>query len=146
MLTDIGLLVARLMLSLVFVWSAMDKTMNWSAGLSEITTAGLDYAPYLLAATVAVQFAGGLSVALGILARLGGLALAGFTIVATLMFHAFWFAADSTGYQRELTTFLEHVAIVGGLLTIIFIGPGALSIDQHLDLKLTRGPRPQRID
>jgi putative oxidoreductase len=139
MTADIGLFVARLMLSIVFLWSGADKLLHWSAGVAEIAAAGLPNAPLLLAATVIAQLAGGLSVALGIWARLGALALAGFTIVATLLFHAYWSAADAMEHQRQLTTFLEHVAIVGGFLAIIAVGPGTWSVGHHLRASFNGG-------
>jgi uncharacterized membrane protein YphA (DoxX/SURF4 family) len=71
----------------------------------------------------ATQIAGGLSVALGIGTAVGAALLAGFTIVATLLGHRFWLVHGAEA-RRELTTSLEHLAIVGGL---ILVGVGALS-------------------
>jgi putative oxidoreductase len=125
---DLGLLMARVMLSIVFLWSGVDKTIHWSEGLDEIVSAGLPYPTLLLLGTVLVQIGGGLSVALGLFARLGALALAGFTIIATLMFHDFWAVADPVARQQQLTTFLEHIAILGGFTVLIFLGSGRLSL------------------
>lgn len=129
-MTDLGLLVARVMLSLVFLLSGADKLLNWSAGLAEIEAMGLPFAPWMLAATVITQIAGGLSVALGVFARLGALALAGFTVAATILAHGFWNAAG-VERQHQFTTTMEHVAIVGGFLAIIVIGAGAFSFDRR---------------
>jgi putative oxidoreductase len=126
---DLGLLLARLMLSLVFIWSGADKALHWSEGLGEIVAAGLPQPALLLAATIATQLGGGLSVALGLLTRLGALALAGFTVIATLLFHAFWNVPDVVERQHQLITFLEHVAIVGGFTAVLFLGPGRFSLD-----------------
>ena len=125
---DLGLLMARVMLSIVFIWSGVDKAIHWSGGLDEIVSAGLPYPMLLLVATVLVQIGGGLSVALGIFARLGALALAGFTVIATVLFHNFWAVADPVAHQQQLTTFLEHIAILGGFTVLIFLGAGRLSL------------------
>jgi len=125
---DIGLLLARLMLSLVFLWSGIDKAAHWSEGLGEIVSAGLPYPSLLLAATVLVQLGGGLSVVAGSFIQLGGMALAGFTVVATMLFHDFWAVADLVERQHQLTTFLEHVAILGGFTAVIFLGAGRLRV------------------
>jgi len=93
--TDFGLLIARLMMSLVFLLSGLDKALHWSAGLAEIAAAGLPLARWALAATVVTQLGGGLSLALVLWTRLGALALAGFTVVATVLFHDFWNATGS---------------------------------------------------
>jgi putative oxidoreductase len=123
---DIGLLLARLMLSVVFLWSGIDKATHWSEGLAEILSAGLPFPTLLLVATVLVQLGGGLAVALGIFARLGAVALACFTVVATILFHNFWTVTDPVERQHQLTTFLEHVAILGGFTAVIFLGAGRL--------------------
>jgi uncharacterized membrane protein YphA (DoxX/SURF4 family) len=125
---DIGLLLARLMLSLVFLWSGIDKAMHWSEGLGEIVSAGLPYPSLLLPATVLVQLGGGLAVALGIFARLGAAALASFTVAATVLFHDFWAVGDPVERQHQLTTFLEHIAILGGFTAVIFLGAGRIRV------------------
>lgn len=127
-MTDIGLLLARVMLSLVFVLSGVAKASHWGDGLAEIAAAGLPAASLLLAATVATQLVGGLSVALGFGTRLGALALGGFTIVATVLFHDFWNATGEI-WQHQFTTFMEHVALVGGFVALMACGPGAFSVD-----------------
>jgi hypothetical protein len=53
----------------------------------------------------------------GIFAWLGALVLAGFTVAATVVGHRFWLRRGAE-FRRELTTSLEHVATVGGLLLI----------------------------
>ena len=45
------------------------------------------------------------------------LLLAGFTVAATLLGHRFWLRRGAE-FRLELTTSLEHVAIVGGLLLL----------------------------
>lgn len=130
-MTDLGLLVARVMMSLVFLLSGFDKALHWTAGLAEIEASGLPAAPLMLGATVTTQICGGLSVAFGVRARWGALLLAGFTVIATVLFHDFW-NATGEAWQHQFTTFMEHVAIVGGFLVVVVIGPGALSIDRHL--------------
>jgi uncharacterized membrane protein YphA (DoxX/SURF4 family) len=129
-MTDLGLLIARVMLSLVFLLSGIDKLLHWPAGLAEIEAMGLPFAPWMLTATVITQIAGGLSVALGAFARLGALALAGFTVAATILAHGFW-NATSAEWQHQFTTTMEHVAIVGGFLAIIVTGAGAFSFDRR---------------
>jgi putative oxidoreductase len=65
---------------------------------------------------------------LGLFARWGALALAGFTVAATVLFHNFWMVADPVARQQQLTTFLEHIAILGGFTVLIFLGAGRLSL------------------
>jgi transmembrane protein len=59
-------------------------------------------------------------VATGLLAWLGALLLAGFTAAATVIGHRFWLRRGAE-LRHELTTSLEHVAIVGGLLLLCLL-------------------------
>ncbi len=135
-LVDFGLLLGRLLMCMVFIWSGIGKALDWPGGLAEISAAGLPFAPILLLATILVQSLGGLSLALGFEARLGALALAGFTFVASLLFHNFWTATDPITYQHQLTTFLEHLAIIGGFVTLAATGSGRFSLDRYWGLPM----------
>ena len=70
-------------------------------------------------------------VLLGFWARLGALALLGFTVVATLMAHGTRRLTGDKRQQQETTAF-EHLAIVGGFLFVVIHGAGRLSLDNLL--------------
>jgi putative oxidoreductase len=86
---------------------------------------------FFLPLTIACQICGGLMVLLGFWARLGALALLGFTVIATLMAHGSRGLTGEKRQQQETTTF-EHLAIVGGFLFVIIHGAGGLSVDNLL--------------
>ncbi|MFZ6677371.1 hypothetical protein [Undibacterium sp. Tian12W] len=117
---------ALAMLASVFAWSAADKLLHWQDGLAEVREQ-LPFAPViLLCCTVFLQAAGSLCLLAAaffpeqpVLHYLGGcaaLGLAGFTCMATLLFHAFWREKNAKEARRILTVFLEHLALAGGLL------------------------------
>jgi uncharacterized membrane protein YphA (DoxX/SURF4 family) len=112
-----GFLIARLCLAAVFLYSGVDKLRHWSSSIEEVRGDGLPWPAAFAGATVVTQLVGGCLVATGFFAWLGALLLAGFTIVATLLGHRFWLRHGSE-LRHELTTSLEHVAIVGGLLLL----------------------------
>ena len=124
----LALLAARLCLAAVFLYSGATKLIQWGAAIAEFEALGLPLPTVANAATVAVQLSGGLAVALGWRVRLAALALAAFTVIATLIGHPFW-AFGGADFQRQLTTVLEHLAIVGGFLLLAAIGPGRLSLE-----------------
>ena len=126
-----GDLLARFCLSFVYLWSGVTKAFHPSAGKAEIAALGLPYPALLLPLTVACQICGGLMVLLGFWARLGALALLGFTVVATLMAHGTRGLTGDKRQQQETTAF-EHLAIVGGFLFVIIHGAGRLSVDDLL--------------
>ena len=128
---DLGDLLARFCLSFVFLWSGVSKAFHPAAGKTEIAALGLPHAALLLPLTVACQIGGGLMVLLGFWARLGALALLGFTVIATLLAHG---TRGLTGdkRQRQETTAFEHLAIVGGFVFVVVHGAGRLSLDHLL--------------
>ena len=114
---DFGLIVARLCLSIVFLYSGIEKAWYFASSLKEVRGYGLPFPHVSLALTVAVQLLGGILVATGYMAWFGALILASFTVAATLVGHRFWHRQGEQ-FRHELTTTLEHLAVIGGLLLI----------------------------
>jgi putative oxidoreductase len=109
--------IARLCLAIVFLYSGVDKLWHWRSSIEEVKSDGLPWPAAFAGATVFTQLVGGFLVATGFFAWLGALLLAGFTVAATLLGHRFWLRRGAE-FRHELTTSLEHVAIVGGLLLL----------------------------
>jgi putative oxidoreductase len=114
---EYGFLIARLCLAAVFLYSGVDKLWHWRSSIEEVRNDGLPWPAAFAGATAFTQLVGGCLVATGFFAWLGALLLAGFTVAATLVGHRFWLRRGSE-FAHELTTSLEHVAIVGGLLLL----------------------------
>jgi putative oxidoreductase len=125
--SDSLLLVARLFLAEVFLYSGVVKLVGWQAAIAEFDLLGVPLPVPAVAATVAVQLLGGLAIALGWQFRAAAAVLAAFAVVATLIGHPFW-AFAGVEFQRHLTTALEHLAIVGGFLLLTITGPGRFSL------------------
>jgi putative oxidoreductase len=130
-MADYGNLAARVCLGAVFLWSGWTKLNDRASGLAEVAALGLPAPSVFLALTIACQLAGGLMVMVGFWTRLGALALAGFTVVATLLAHRYWHLSGMERVQQRMTC-LEHLAIVGGFVMVIVYGPGSLSLDHLL--------------
>jgi uncharacterized membrane protein YphA (DoxX/SURF4 family) len=114
---DQGIVAARLLLAAVFLYSGIEKICYRRAALDEVRGFGLPWPRLCVVLTILTQLGGGILVASGYFVWLGALLLAGFTIAATLVGHRFWLYGGER-FRHELTTTLEHVAIVGGLLLI----------------------------
>ena len=110
--------VARVMLAVVFLYSGQDKLRHWRAGVAEVSNMGLPLPSVFAAATILTQLLGGASLAMDFWAPAGAVLLAFFTVAATVLGHPFW-RLQGNAAQQALTTSLEHVAIVGGLLLVI---------------------------
>jgi putative oxidoreductase len=123
---------ARVLLSSPFLYSGVDKCWRWSAAQREVAASGLPWPTLLHLVTVTVQLGGGLSLLLGIEARVGALLLLLFLVPVTVMYHSFW---NRSGAElvAEADHFLSNLAIIGGLLVIVALGSGPISlIDQSL--------------
>jgi len=117
--------IARLCLAAVFLYSGVDKLWHWRSSIEEVKSDGLPWPAVFAGATVFTQLVGGCLVAIGFFAWLGALLLAGFTVAPTVVGHRFWLRRGAE-FRHELTTSLEHVAIVGGLLLLSLVDLAAI--------------------
>ena len=114
-----GPFAARLCMAAVFLYSGQDKARHWSKAVGEVRELELPGPPALMAAsTIIVQLIGGLSLLTNVLPAAGAALLAVFTAAATLIGHRYWLLTGDPA-KAAFTTFLEHLAIIGGLLLVI---------------------------
>lgn len=131
---DAVLLAGRLLLSLIFVHEGLQLATHFEG--AEKAMAALGVGTPLLLATIALQLGAGLSVALGILARLGAMALGLFCLMTASLFHT------NFASQNELLHFEKDLAIAGGMFVLAVSGAGKLSVDGLL----TRFAKGAKID
>lgn len=110
-------LAARLLVAPIFLASAALKTTNWEFFLGYTESTGLPFASALLAASIAVELAGGTMLLTGYRSRLAAAALALYLVPTTLIFHQFW-AADPTQVTTQLLEFTKNLAVIGALLGV----------------------------
>lgn len=113
----LALRLAALALCTAYVYSGLSKLLDFGAARGEAAHFGLHPSALFAAAIILTQLGGS---ALMLLARgrwqaLGAIALAGFTVVATPIGHAFW-TLDGMERFHNRNAFLEHIGLVGGLL------------------------------
>ncbi|MBN9552113.1 MAG: DoxX family protein [Alphaproteobacteria bacterium] len=121
---DVVLLAGRLLLSLIFVHEGLELATHFEG--AQKAMAALGVGTPLLLATIALQLGAGLSVALGILARLGALGLGLFCLMTASLFHT------NFASQNELLHFEKDLAIAGGMFILALSGPGRLAVDRVL--------------
>ncbi len=130
-ISDFGFLVARVFLSAVYLFSGIDKLMHRDNSIAELNALKLPSAKLLRPLVIAVQLVGGLMVLLGYHTGSGAFILLAFTAVATLLAHR-PFHHQGLARRMQFTIALEHLAICGGLLLLMFAGPGRYSLDWAL--------------
>jgi putative oxidoreductase len=122
------LLVGRVLLALIFVTAGFSKLSGLQGTAGYIGSVGLP-APMLLAvAAGVVELVAGVLIVVGWQARWAALALAGFTAVASVLFHNYW-AMPAEQQMMQQLMFMKNVSIVGGLLVLFAFGAGPLSLD-----------------
>lgn len=112
----------RILVGALFVWAGIDKIVGWQGALQEVIAGGLPAPVLLLILTIALQLVGGAAIMTGYWLRPSCWALAAFTILATVLYHAFWRLSGGAAHA-ELIPFMEGFAIVGGLLVVSTLGP-----------------------
>lgn len=123
-------LAGRVLITFIFLRSAYGKLFEFAALSGMMAKKGMPFAEFLLAGAIAFEIAGGLMVLFGWHARIGALLLALFLVPATLIFHNFW-AADPLQVSNQLNHFLKNLTILGGLVFIIGMGSGPLSLKEE---------------
>jgi putative oxidoreductase len=122
------LLVARILLALMFVMSGVSKLTGLEGTAGYIASVGLPMAQVLALGAGVLEVAAGVMLIVGWQARWAALALAAFTVLASLLFHNFWAMPKDQQFMQQLM-FMKNLAITGGLLFVFAFGPGSLSLD-----------------
>lgn len=122
------LLVARVLLALMFVLAGVSKLAGLEGTAGYIGSVGLP-APMVLAVAAGVlELAAGVMLVVGWQTRGAALALALFTVAASVLFHNFWAMPADKAFMQQLM-FLKNLAVTGGLLFVFVFGAGSLSLD-----------------
>jgi putative oxidoreductase len=114
-------LVARVFASAIFITAGYGKLGAGYAG-TQAYMAAMGVPAAMLPLVIALELGGGIALLLGFQTRLVALLLAGFSIIAGLIFHT---GAD----QMQQIMFMKNFAMAGGLLAFTMFGAGRLSLD-----------------
>ena len=121
-------LIARLLLALMFILAGFDKFAGLEGTAGYIASKGLPMPQGLAVLSGAVELIGGIALAIGWHARWAALALALFTLLASLLFHNFWSMPEAQAGMQQLM-FLKNLSVTGGLLFVFAFGAGPASLD-----------------
>lgn len=114
-------LIGRVLLAHIFVLAGISKITAYAATQGYMANAGVPGG--LLPLVIAVELGGGLALILGWFTGLSALALAGFSIVAALLFHGNYHD------QMQLLMLMKDFSMAGGLLILAVHGPGDWSVE-----------------
>lgn len=121
-------LLARICLSGIFVYEAVDSIQFFQQTKEKMTMYGLTWQQdLLLLGSIVFLILGALLLLSGYRASFGALLLLIYWVPATFITHAFWSVAPEL-YNTEAVAFMHGMAIAGGLLMVYVNGSGRLSI------------------
>ena len=114
-------LAGRILLAVLFLVAGIGKFGDYAGTQAYMASQGVP--GVLLPAVIALELGGAALVVAGLWTRIAALALAAFTVLAALLFHANF--AD----PMQQIMFLKNLSIAGGLLLLAANGAGAWSVD-----------------
>jgi putative oxidoreductase len=126
--TGFPVVIARVLLALMFLLAGISKFGDLQGTAGYIASGGLPMPQVLAFATAALEVVAALMLIVGWQARWAALALAVFTLLASLFFHNFWALPADQQYMQQLM-FMKNSAVIGGLLMVFAFGAGRLSLD-----------------
>jgi putative oxidoreductase len=131
-LTD---LLGRILIAAIFLTSGIHKIAAYAATQAYMESMGVPGA--LLPLVIALEVLGSIAVILGYQTRLSAFLLAGFSVLAALLFHR------QPGDPMQSILFMKNLALAGGFLLLVARGPGEWSLDARAErLAAPEGSRP----
>lgn len=109
--------IGRILMGLVFTYMGVYKILGWGATASWMAMKGLPMVPVLLVIAIIVEVVGGVMLIFGKKMKIVAIVLALFLIPTNIIFHNFW-AMPAEQAASELLSFLQNIAIIGGLLAL----------------------------
>jgi len=122
--------VGRILLAFMFILSGFGKITGYAGTAGYMAAKGLPMVGVLLPLVILTELGGGLALAAGFKARWAALALAGFSLLAAIVFHDFWNVTDAQQHLFQQINFMKNVSIAGGMLMVFAFGPGQFSVDK----------------
>lgn len=130
----VSTLAGRVLLSVVFLTSGIMHLLHWRQTTDFMEQKGLPLPNLLLIVAVVFLLLGGLSVLIGLRARLGAILLILFLLPTTFVMHDYW-AVSAEQAADQMAHFLKNLGLIGGLLMVVAFGAGGFSIDLLLRMK-----------
>ena len=134
-------LVGRLLLSAIFILSAVNKIFDWqktesglinlfcdwqsyvhfSSSLTKLFTALISWTPEILIVITTLELIAALLIFFGIKEKFGAFLLLVFFVPATFLLHPFWFLSGANK-TFQMVMFMKNIALLGALLLLMVLG------------------------
>jgi putative oxidoreductase len=115
--------IGRVLLAIMFIQAGITKIFGYAGSQAYMEAHGVP--GMLLPLVILVEVGAGLGVLLGFFTRGSALLLAGFCILAALLFHL------KPDDQMQMISLMKNITIAGGFLVLAGAGPGAFALDNR---------------
>ncbi len=123
-------LLGRLLIAALFLPAGLSKLANYAGTVGYFTSLGLPVPELTVVLTIVVEVCGSLALIIGYRVQFVSLILAAFTLVASIVGHAYWAAPADQVFVAQLL-FFKNIAVIGGLLMLSSTGSGRFSLDGY---------------
>jgi uncharacterized membrane protein YphA (DoxX/SURF4 family) len=120
-MTDLSLLLGRLLFGGLFAYNGLNHFLNYSTLRGYCAYKRVPFPDLATIASGLWLLAGGLSVMLGYRPEIGLGLVAAFLLVVTPKMHDFWTATEPTQRMGEFVNFTKNVALFGAALMMLAI-------------------------
>lgn len=121
-------LAARLLFVALFLPAGWGKIGGFEGTVGYIASVGLPFATLGAIIAIVIEIVAPLALLVGFKTRIAAVVLAVFTLVATVIFHAYWAMPAEQQFVQQLM-FFKNLGVVGGLLALAASGAGLWSLD-----------------
>lgn len=108
---------ALLALTSAYLQGGLTKALDFAGAMAEMTHFGLAPAAPLAAGVIALEIIAPIMVLSGVMRWAGALALAAFTVAASLLANRFWGMAGAERFAAA-NSFFEHVGLAGAFVLV----------------------------
>jgi len=124
---SIVVLIARILMAIVFLVSAIEKSVKFSDALDEYAKARVPFVKFTVIGVNIFHLVASVCLIAGWYVMEMAAALAVFTFLATIRVHDFWNMEGEEQVIRSRIA-LANFGLVGGLLLLAATGPGSLAL------------------
>lgn len=126
--SDVGILVARLLLAALFLIFGWRKLRDFPGTVTQMRQLHVPLPPLAAGVSTFMELPVAFAVAVGACTRTVALAMAVYTLGTALFAHRYW-TVGGTGRVDSMDAFYKNVSIIGGFLLLFVTGAGAYSVD-----------------
>lgn len=119
----------RIAIAWFFLSEAWSKLSDFAGTVAVLHAAHVPAPAPLLVVGLTLVFLGAAALVFGFHARHGAVLLFATTVIVSVILHAWWNLQDTGERAAAFDLFLRNMAVAGGLLLLVGMGPGPIALD-----------------